>query len=51
MGIQGLLPVLKSIIEQKHVSKYAGTKVAVDTVRRPAGVRGLRFPPLCSPQP
>ncbi|KAJ1468001.1 PIN domain-like protein [Baffinella frigidus] len=31
MGIQGLLPVLKSIIEQKHVSKYAGTKVAVDT--------------------
>lgn len=39
MGIQGLLPVLKSIIEQKHVSKYAGTKVAVDTVRRPAEVR------------
>ena len=37
MGISGLLPTLRSIIEQRHVSKYAGTKVAVDTVRPTAG--------------
>ena len=30
MGIQGLLPVLKSISKRAHVSKYAGKKVAVD---------------------
>jgi hypothetical protein len=46
MGIQGLLPVLKSIIEQKHVSKYAGTKVAVDTVRLPAEC-SASFPSRC----
>jgi len=32
MGISGLLPALKSIIEPQHVRKYAGQKVAVDTV-------------------
>ena len=32
MGISGLLPALKNIIEPQHVRKYAGQKVAVDTV-------------------
>ena len=31
MGIKGLLPQLRNIIERKHVSQYAGHKVAVDT--------------------
>jgi exonuclease-1 len=31
MGIHGLLPHLKNIIERKHVSKFAGSRVAVDT--------------------
>lgn len=31
MGIQGLLPTLKNVIEKKHVSRYNGHKVAVDT--------------------
>ena len=30
MGIQGLLPVLKTITQPVHVSKYKGQKVAVD---------------------
>lgn len=30
MGINGLLPVLKSITKPTHVSKYKGTSVAVD---------------------
>lgn len=30
MGIQGLLPVLKSITVQVHVAEYSGKKVAVD---------------------
>ncbi|KAK9828537.1 hypothetical protein WJX72_000649 [[Myrmecia] bisecta] len=30
MGIQGLLPVLKSIAKPAHVSKYRGQRVAVD---------------------
>ena len=30
MGIQGLLPVLKSVTNTIHVSKYRGEKVAVD---------------------
>ena len=30
MGITGLLPVLKSITNGKHVSVYAGEKVAID---------------------
>ena len=30
MGITGLLPVLKSITNGKHVSSYAGKKVAID---------------------
>lgn len=31
MGIQGLLPALKSIITPVHVRSYAGKKAAVDT--------------------
>lgn len=31
MGIKGLLPQLRNIIERKHVSQYAGHKVAIDT--------------------
>lgn len=30
MGIQGLLPVLKSITSKVHISKYAQLRVAVD---------------------
>lgn len=30
MGIQGLLPVLKSVSTRAHVSKYAGRRAAVD---------------------
>ncbi len=30
MGIQGLLPCLRSITTAVHVSKYAGRRVAVD---------------------
>ena len=30
MGINGLLPVLKSITKTKHVSSYQGQRVAVD---------------------
>eukprot|EP00798_Chlamydomonas_sp_ICE-L_P014825 gene14824-20878_t len=30
MGISGLLPLLKSITQKKHVSSYKGKKVAVD---------------------
>ncbi|RLN70924.1 hypothetical protein BBJ29_002244, partial [Phytophthora kernoviae] len=30
MGVHGLLPVLKSVIDQIHVSKYAGKTVGVD---------------------
>ena len=30
MGIQGLLPVLRSISRSVHVSSYAGKRVAVD---------------------
>lgn len=30
MGIQGLLPVLKSITRPVHVSEYRGHRVAVD---------------------
>ncbi|KAK9813956.1 hypothetical protein WJX73_006770 [Symbiochloris irregularis] len=30
MGIQGLLPVLKSITDKVHIGKYAGKRVAVD---------------------
>ena len=32
MGIQGLLPLLKSITEDVHLSQYANTKVAVDAL-------------------
>lgn len=31
MGIQGLLPIFKSISEGTHVSEFAGKKVAVDS--------------------
>jgi hypothetical protein len=45
MGISGLLPALKSIIEPQHVRKYAGQKVAVDTVlRSPAPAHRVRLP-------
>lgn len=30
MGIQGLLPQLKSITRTVHVSEYAGQRVAID---------------------
>ena len=30
MGVRGLLPALKSVTDQVHVSKYAGKTVAVD---------------------
>ena len=30
MGISGLLPVLKSITNGKHISSYAGQRVAID---------------------
>jgi 5'-3' exonuclease len=30
MGIQGLLPMLKSILDPQHISAYAGKKVAID---------------------
>jgi exonuclease 1 len=30
MGISGLLPVLKTITNAKHISAYRGQKVAVD---------------------
>ena len=30
MGIQGLLPVLKSITSKVHISKYGQQRVAVD---------------------
>ena len=30
MGINGLLPVLKSITRPGHVSQYAGKRVAID---------------------
>uniref|UniRef100_M4C2Y4 XPG N-terminal domain-containing protein n=1 Tax=Hyaloperonospora arabidopsidis (strain Emoy2) TaxID=559515 RepID=M4C2Y4_HYAAE len=30
MGVQGLLPALKSVIDQVHVSKYAENTVGVD---------------------
>ncbi|KAH7467086.1 Exonuclease 1 [Phytophthora ramorum] len=30
MGVQGLLPVLKSVTDQVHVSKYAGKTVGID---------------------
>ncbi|RMX68757.1 hypothetical protein KXD40_005016 [Peronospora effusa] len=30
MGVQGLLPLLKSVTDQVHVSKYAGKTVGVD---------------------
>lgn len=31
MGIAGLLPLLQSITEPVHISKYKGKKVAVDS--------------------
>ena len=30
MGISGLLPVLKSITNSKHVREYKGQRVAID---------------------
>ncbi|RLN92684.1 hypothetical protein BBJ28_00014945 [Nothophytophthora sp. Chile5] len=30
MGVLGLLPVLKSVVDQVHISKYAGKTVAID---------------------
>jgi exonuclease 1 len=30
MGIQGLLPMLKSISSTVHVSKYSGRRIAID---------------------
>lgn len=30
MGIQGLLPTLKSITTTIHVSKYSGKRIAID---------------------
>ncbi|CAH0520531.1 unnamed protein product [Peronospora belbahrii] len=30
MGVQGLLPVLKSVMDQVHVSKYSGKTVGID---------------------
>ena len=31
MGIQGLLPLLKKVIIEKHISSFKNKKVAVDT--------------------
>jgi len=30
MGISGLLPVLKSIVNERHVREYSGQRVAID---------------------
>jgi len=30
MGVTGLLPVIKSVMDEVHVSKYAGKTVGVD---------------------
>jgi exonuclease-1 len=31
MGIQGLLPTLKSVMTPRHVRDYAGKRAAIDT--------------------
>lgn len=43
MGISGLLPALKNIIEPQHVRKYAGQKVAVDTVPHVSSVHRIGY--------
>jgi exonuclease-1 len=30
MGVSGLLPVLKSIIDQVHISKFEGKTIGID---------------------
>lgn len=50
MGINGLLPTLKSITKPVHVSQYRGKTVAVDGEPGPLGWRQIapRTPPAAN---